>query len=82
MERGTCIFDFRCARKGEDTKSIKVLVDVSKMIDKVVVAEKTKCPVDKTEEKKEAWDNPFFCNYHDGIFKLIIEDSNLSSSIC
>ena len=59
MERGTCIFDFRCARKGEDTKSIKVLVDVSKMIDKVVVVEKTKCPVDKTEEKKEAWDNPF-----------------------
>ena len=39
----------------------KVLVDVSKMHDEVVVAEKTKSPIGKTEEKNKSWDNLFFC---------------------
>ena len=45
-----------------DRMSIKVLVHVSEMCDEVVVAEKTKSPVDKTEKEKEAGDNLFFCN--------------------
>ena len=33
----------------------------------VVIAEKTKSPVDKTEEKKKTRDNFLFCNEEDGI---------------
>ena len=40
------------------------------MCDEVVVAEKTKSPVDETEEKKYAWDNLLFCNKYDRIYKL------------
>ena len=36
---------------------MSVLVDVREMLDEVMVTEKTKAPVDKGEEKKEAWDN-------------------------
>ena len=51
------------------------------MLDEVVVAEESKRPVEYAEEKKEARDNLFFCNYIDGIYKLMIENSNLSSWI-
>ena len=37
------------------------------MCNEVIVAEKTKSPVDYTEEKKDARDNCFFCNEDDGI---------------
>ena len=32
------------------------------MWDDVFVAEKTKSPVDETEEQKDAWDNLLFCD--------------------
>ena len=41
------------------------------MWDDVFVAEKTKSPVDQTEENKETWDNLFFCNEQDGIYMLL-----------
>ena len=43
------------------------------MHDEVVVAEKTKSPVDQTEEKKEAWNNLFFWNEYDRIYKLLVK---------
>ena len=43
------------------------------MHDDVVVAEKTKSPVDKTEEKKQARDNLLFCNQYEEMFNLKTE---------
>ena len=40
------MFHFRCAGYGEDKVPSKVLVNVSKMSDEVIIAETTKSPVD------------------------------------
>ena len=48
-------------------------VDVSEMLDKVVVTKKTEAPVDKRKEVKDSKDNLSFCNELNGIkgFKLM-----------
>ena len=43
------------------------------MWDDVFVAEKTKSPVDETEEQKDAWDYLLFWNELDGIYKLLVK---------
>ena len=59
--RQSCWYS-KCAGNREDKTSIKVLVNISKVLDEVVIAEKTKSQVDQAEEKKESRDNLFFCN--------------------
>ena len=50
-----CISYSQCARRWVD-----ILVDVSEMCDVIIVTKKTKAPVDKREEKKDARDNFLF----------------------
>ena len=45
----TYIWYIKCAGKREDKVAIKFLVDISEMRDEVIVTEKTKAPVSKTE---------------------------------
>ena len=51
----------------QDEVPTETLALISKMRGEVVIAEKTKSPVDKTEEKKKTRDNFLFCNEEDGI---------------
>ena len=41
----------------KDEQVINVLVDVSEMLDDVIIAKKAEAPVDKREEKKYTRDN-------------------------
>ena len=54
------IFHIQCAEYIEDKVVNTPLIDIREMLDKVIITEKTEAPVDKREEKKDAWDNLSF----------------------
>ena len=56
------IFHTQCAQNEEDKVAMNVLVNLSKVSDKVVITKKAKAPIDKRKEKKDARNNLLFYN--------------------
>ena len=52
----------KSAKKRKRSSQHCILVNIRKVRDEVVVTQKAKAPVNKSEEKEKAWNNLLFCN--------------------